>query len=78
MRTGEWEESVIQNLKDAGCDSETIEGFLAELRGGKEANGMKRLNAHRKALLDALHHEQTCIDCLDYLIYEIKKMKRRS
>lgn len=69
----ETEEAIIQNLKDAGCDSETIEKFMADLQKGKEANGLKRLADHRRNLLDSLHREQKCIDCLDYLVYQMKK-----
>ena len=69
----ETEEAIIQNLKDAGCDSETIKKFMADLQKGKEANGLKRLAEHRRNLLDSLHREQKCIDCLDYLVYQIKK-----
>lgn len=39
MSLNESSESIIQNLKDAGCDSETIENFMADLQKGKEANG---------------------------------------
>lgn len=73
MRVNESLESIIQNLKDAGCDSETIEKFMADLQKGKKASSLKRLAVHRKKLLDSLHREQKCIDCLDYLVYQMKK-----
>lgn len=76
MRVNESSESIIQNLKDAGCDSETIEHFMEDLQNGKEASGLKRLATHRKKLIDSLHREQKCIDCLDYLVYQIKKAKK--
>lgn len=76
MRKNQSTEAIIQNLKDAGCDSETIENFMADLQKGKEANGLKRLAVHRKNLLDSLHREQKCIDCLDYLIYQMKEAKK--
>lgn len=76
MSLNESSESIIQNLKDAGCDSETIENFMADLQKGKEANGLKRLAAHRKNLLDSLHREQKCIDCLDYLVYQMKEANK--
>lgn len=76
MSLNESSESIIQNLKDAGCDSETIEKFMLDLQKGKEANGLKRLAAHRKNLLDSLHREQKCIDCLDYLVYQMKKASK--
>ena len=76
MRENQPIEAIIQNLKDAGCDSDTIEKFMADLQKGKEANGLKRLAAHRKNLLDSLHREQKCIDCLDYLIYQMKEAEK--
>ncbi len=76
MRKNQSKEAIIQNLKDAGCDSETIENFMADLQKGKEANGLKRLAVHRKNLLDSLHREQKCIDCLDYLIYQMKEAEK--
>lgn len=76
MSLNESLESMIQNLKDAGCDSETIENFMADLQKGKRANGLKRLAVHRKNLLDSLHREQKCIDCLDYLVYQMKEVKK--
>ena len=76
MRENQSTESIIQNLKDAGCDSDTIEKFMADLQKGKEANGLKRLAVHRKNLLDSLHREQKCIDCLDYFVYQMKEAKK--
>ncbi len=73
MSANESLDSMVQNLKDAGCDSETIEKFMGDLQNGKEASGLKRLAAHRKDLLDSLHRKQKCIDCLDYLVYQMKK-----
>lgn len=75
MKTRENEESILQNLKDAGCNPETIESFMADWREGKKAHGLNRLAAHRRTLLDQIHREQTCIDCLDYLIYQLQKLK---
>lgn len=66
-------EAIIQNLKDAGCDNETIHSFMADLQAGKKICGIKRLEKHRQKLLDLMHQEQRRIDCLDYLIYQIKK-----
>lgn len=48
MRENQSTEAIIQNLKDAGCDSDTIENFMADLQKGKRANGLKRLAVHRK------------------------------
>ena len=40
MRENQSTEAIIQNLKDAGCDSDTIENFMAYLQNGNIANGM--------------------------------------
>lgn len=71
MYTNRSDEAIIQNLKDAGCDAETIENFMSDLQKGDEKSSLKRLNLHRKKLLDSLHKEQKCIDCLDYLVYQM-------
>lgn len=76
MQKNESVESIIQNLKDAGCDSQTIEKFMADLQKGKEVNSLKLLAEHRKKLLESLHKDQKCIDCLDYLVYQMKKEKK--
>lgn len=70
------EEDVFQNLKDAGCDEETIQTFMDNLQNGKQAKGMRLLENHRRSLLDNLHEEQKRIDCLDYLLFVLKKQKQ--
>ena len=71
MRAYSTEEAIIQNLKDAGCSERTIADFLAKLAAHQKTDGLKLLAEHRLALLEALHQDQKCIDCLDYLIYDI-------
>ena len=65
--------ALIQNLKDAGCDAQTIENFMSDLHKGKEESSLKQLAIHRKKLLDSIHKEQKQIDCLDYLVYQMNK-----
>ena len=67
------EEAVIQNLKDAGCDGETIACFMAHYEAGEVKQELKVLSKHRKDLLDGLHVCQKRIDCLDYLAWQIEK-----
>lgn len=69
------EEAILQNLEDAGCSAETIRAFMADLKQGNKSEGIRKLNVHRRFLLDMLHEEQKRIDCLDYLIYELKNKK---
>ncbi len=67
------EEAVIQNLKDAGCDEAHIDDFMKEFHSGKINEAIRLLEIHRCSLLDALHISQKEIDCLDYLIFQIKR-----
>lgn len=70
------EETIKQNLRDAGCDEACICEFMEDMNQNKEAEGMKVLHRHRSKLLDAMHREQKRIDCLDYLIYQMRKAKK--
>ncbi len=66
-------DAIIENLKDAGCDDATIAGFLSHLDCGQMVLAEKLLRQHRRCLLECLHDDQKRIDCLDYLIYQMKK-----
>lgn len=70
------ENAIIQNLKDAGCDENTIQTFVEDLREEKVAEGLKLPAVHRRSLLDVLHKDQQQIDCLDYLIYNLEKSQK--
>ena len=65
-----------ENLKDAGCDLDTI--CRCEVLSCEQKKGelMRVLSLHRRALLDTVHENQRRIDCLDYLIYQLEKQDR--
>lgn len=67
--------SIIQNLADAGCDEAAIAKFMDSLKNGKTAEGLKLLEKHRRSLLNELHKQQQKIDCLDYLMHNLRKGK---
>ena len=73
IMNSEYEKSIIRNLRDSGCGEEIIKAFVEDFNGEKFSEGLKLLEAHRRVLLDELHKEQKRIDCLDYLVYKIKK-----
>ena len=77
MRSEKHDEALIQNLRDAGCDRDTITAFVADVHAEKIAEGLKLLAVHRRSLLDDLHKEQKRIDCLDYLIYQMEKLHKQ-
>lgn len=66
-------EALIQNLIDAGCDRDLVHGFLNCIKAGDIRGGALMLESHRAGLLDRLHSCQRKIDCLDYLLYRLKK-----
>lgn len=70
------EKSVIQTLKDAGCDNATAEAFMQNMYDGKVNAALKLLAAYRITLLQNLHTQQKQIDCLDYLVYTVQQKNR--
>lgn len=67
-------ESILrQNLLDAGCDTETIQRCMLLIQAGETARLEAILVSHRQALLSAVHQNEKRIDCLDYLLYQLKK-----
>lgn len=66
-------DSLIQNLKDAGCEEEVVEQFLALDQDGKTKEQLELLASHRCQLLKEIHEGEKQIDCLDYLVYRLQK-----
>lgn len=66
---------IYQNLIDAGCDENIIEKCMRFVKNGKAFDMIPILSKHRKTLLDSVHTGQKQIDCLDYLIYSLKKQR---
>ena len=69
-------EQIKQNLEDAGCDVEMIDCILESCNEGDEKKMKELLSKHRRKLVDEMHKSCRCIDCLDYLSYEIEKQKK--
>ncbi len=65
---------VYQNLVDADCDEETTQRCMSLMKDGRYMDMLPVLNRHRRVLLDRVHKGQKEIDCLDYLLYSLKKM----
>ncbi len=70
-------EAVIQNLKDAGCTQDIIVCCIACMEQGKKKELLKRLEEHRTDLLHKVHEEEKQIDCLDYLVYQIRRCESK-
>lgn len=65
--------NLYQNLIDAGCDESITEKCMLLVNDGRTFDMLPILAKHRKCLLDSVHKSQKQIDCLDYLIYSLKK-----
>lgn len=65
--------AVVQNLKDAGCDRKAVEKFIRLRSQGDTDEQLRLLSRQRDILLERIHCEEKKIDCLDYLVYQIKK-----
>lgn len=66
-------DKLLRNLKDAGCDEATINQYFQLQKEGRRQELYLLLSRHRALLLDQIHTSQHRIDCLDYLIYAMKK-----
>ena len=71
-------DKIIQNLKDADCNSDLIGKFFQYAENGKVSEQIKLLSIHRKTLLHKLHITQKQIDCLDYLIFNIERSRNNA
>lgn len=72
------QEHTIQNMRDAGCEEDTINRFMLCYREGDIKGELKVLLKHRQELLDKVHKGQKEIDCLDYLVYQLEKALNES
>ncbi len=70
-------EKIRQNLIDAGCDFQTTDLCMTFVEKGELLGMLPILTRHRIDLLDSVHKGQKQIDCLDYLIYQIKRHNDR-
>lgn len=70
------QEQVAQNLIDAGCENGIIDQFAQLDKRGRTEEQFRLLARHRISLLDIIHAYQKKLDCLDYLIYSMKKEQK--
>ena len=66
--------NIVDNLRDAGCSEELIEQYASAASGCAR---MCLLKKYRRELLDSIHSEQKKLECLDYLIYQLRSVSTR-
>ena len=69
--------SMIITLKNAGLSNDSILKYIELSKQGDISNRERIyiLKQQRQKLLDEIHHKQKNLDCLDYIIYELKNNK---
>lgn len=66
-------ETIIMNMRDFGCDDNTIKRFLDCFEQHDKAGQKKILKECRDRIMDDLHQNQKKVDLLDYMSYQLKK-----
>ena len=77
MNENEKDFLIRRNLADAGLPEATITEILSLLGEGRDIAVRRILARHRTNLLNTVHENQTRIDCLDYLIYDMDHNNRK-
>lgn len=63
---------MVQNLRDAGCNSEIVQVVLNLYERGQIGDVIALLRSHRCALMNDLHARQEKVDRLDYLLRQME------
>lgn len=66
------EAELIQNMLDAGCAENIIDGVISCLKNGQTKKGLSLLQEQRAVLLDEIHRNQSCIRYLDEVLCEMQ------
>lgn len=66
-------QAVMQNLIDAGCSKDMIDDLMKQLAEDDMESLLQMLEKHRACLLSMVHQKEKQIDCVDYLVYQIKR-----
>ncbi|HOO61144.1 MAG TPA: hypothetical protein PKV44_01785 [Bacillota bacterium] len=66
-------EEIIENLRDAGCNEDTINHYFAAIDAGDCKEAIHILEKHREKLLEQFHASNDCICCLDFFVTKSEK-----
>ena len=67
------ERALVRNLRDAGCPEAVIERFMESYGVGDTPEQLRILSGQRKKLLARVHKEQDRLECLDYLLFQLRR-----
>ena len=63
--------NIVDNLRDTGCSEELIEQYAS---AASDCARICLLKQYRRELLGSIHSEQKKLECLDYLIYQLRSV----
>lgn len=69
------DQCIIMCLQEIGCNQITIEKYLKMSKENDIEGMVKMLSCIRCRVLEQIHEKQEKLDCLDYIIFELKKKK---
>ena len=75
MRTAQEKKKIKEKRKGGGLRNPPADAVVEKLEADDEAGAMALLDAHREKLLARFHKSRECIDCVDYLVYQLQKSK---
>lgn len=67
------EKEIKECLIAAGCDDSKADELLSLISNNKCNEAIKKLEQDRECILDNVHNEEQCINCIDYLIHKLKQ-----
>lgn len=67
------EKEIKECLIAAGCDDSKADELLSLIADSKSIEAIKILEQDRECILDNVHNEEQCINCIDYLVHKLKK-----
>lgn len=75
MQSAQEKKKLKEDLKEAGLGKQAADAIVEKLENGDEAGALALLDAHREKLLARFHQSRECIDCVDYLVFQLQKSK---
>lgn len=72
-----YKEILYQNLSDAGCSEELITKCMKHAESSNIADMLKLLDEYKKIMLASVHTKEKRIDCLDFLMYRLKRESKQ-
>lgn len=70
------QEDIPTTLKDAGFDEASIACFMTKKEDGRIREALCMLQKQREVLVSDMHSVQRKLDCLDFLIYQLRQEQK--